>query len=129
MRTHRLALLLLIPLALAPFTPALATPAACAAKAATMLDALGHKDYTAASRLMGPQLQQPQQQKMLISMWEALIRDSWGPYQSHGDASTIVDDGTATSIRLPLQFEHGSTTATITCHPKRGGAIDEFVLL
>jgi hypothetical protein len=66
---------------------------------------------------------------MLISMWEALIRDSWGPYQSHGDASPIVDDGTATSIRLPLQFKHGSTTATITCHPTRGGAIDEFVLL
>jgi hypothetical protein len=129
MHAHRRALLLLIPLALAPFTPVLASPAACAAKASTMLDALGRKDYAAANRLMGSQLQQPQQQQMLISMWEALIRDNWGPYQSHGDASTIVDDGTAFTIRLPLQFEHGSTTATITCHPKSGGAIDEFVLL
>jgi hypothetical protein len=129
MRIHRPALLVLIPLAVAPFAPALASPADCAGKAATMLDALGHKDYAAASRLVGSQLQQPRQQQMLISMWEALVRDNWGPYQSHGDASTIVDDGTATTIRLPLQFEHGSTTATITCNPARGGAIDELVLL
>jgi hypothetical protein len=106
-----------------------AAPDACATKAATMLDALGRKDYVAASREMGPQLQAAAQQKMLISMWEALIKDNWGPYRSHGEAGTIVDDGTVTRIRLPLQFDHGSTTATITCNTKDGGAIDEFVLL
>jgi hypothetical protein len=94
-----------------------------------MLDALGHHDYAAASQHMGASLQAPQQQKMLISMWEALIKDNWGPYRSHGEADTLVDDGTVTRIRLPLQFDHGSTTATITCNTKDGGAIDEFVLL
>ncbi|MHB1058876.1 MAG: hypothetical protein ACYC0F_13445 [Rhodanobacter sp.] len=104
-----------------------AAPGTCATRAASMLDALGRNDYAAASREMGAPLQA--QQKMLISMWEALIRNNWGPYRSHGEAATIVDDATATTIRLPLQFDHGSTTATITCHPKEGGAIDEFVLL
>ena len=106
-----------------------AVPGACATRAATMLDALGRNDYAAASREMGPPLQAAAQQKMLISMWEALIRNNWGPYRSHGEATTIVDDGTVTTIKLPLQFDHGSTTATITCHPKQGGAVDEFVLL
>ena len=106
-----------------------AAPGACATKAATMLDALGRKDYVAASREMGPSLQDEQQQKMLISMWEALIRNNWGPYRSHGEASTLVDDGTVTRIRLPLQFDHGDTNATISCHAKNGGTIDELVLL
>lgn len=106
-----------------------ATPAACATRAGTMLDALGRNDYAAASREMGAPLQAAAQQKMLISMWEALIRNNWGPYRSHGEASTIVDDGTITKIKLPLQFDHGSTTATITCNPKEDGAIDELVLL
>ncbi|QRP62825.1 hypothetical protein I6J77_11855 [Rhodanobacter sp. FDAARGOS 1247] len=106
-----------------------AAPGSCATRAATMLDALGRNDYAAAGREMGPQLQGPQQQKMLISMWEALIKNNWGPYRSHGEATTLVDDGTVTRIRLPLQFDHGSTTATISCHAKDGGAIGEFVLL
>lgn len=106
-----------------------AAPGACATRASSMLDALGRNDYPAASREMGPSLQAAAQQKMLISMWEALIRNNWGPYRSHGEATTIVDDGTATTIKLPLQFDHGSTTATITCNPKEGGAIDELVLL
>lgn len=106
-----------------------AAPGTCATRAGSMLDALGRNDYPAASREMGPSLQAAAQQKMLISMWEALIRNNWGPYRSHGEATTIVDDGTATKIKLPLQFDHGSTTATITCNPKEGGAIDELVLL
>lgn len=106
-----------------------AAPGTCATRAGNMLDALGRNDYSAASREMGPPLQAAAQQKMLISMWEALIRNNWGSYRSHGEATTIVDDGTATTIKLPLQFDHGSTTATITCNPKEGGAIDELVLL
>ena len=106
-----------------------AAPGSCATRAATMLDALGRNDYAAAKAEMGPSLQDAQQQKMLISMWEALIRNNWGPYRSHGDATTLVDDGTVTRIRLPLQFDHGSTNATISCHAKDGGAIGELVLL
>jgi hypothetical protein len=106
-----------------------AAPGACATKAIAMLDALGHHDYAAASQHMGASLQAPQQQKMLISLWEALIKNNWGPYQPHGKAETIASDARATTIRLPLQFDHGSTTATITCNAKAGGAIDELVLL
>ena len=106
-----------------------AAPGACATRAATMLDALGRNDYAAAKAQMGPSLQDAQQQKMLISMWEALIRNNWGPYRSHGDATTLVDNGVVTTISLPLQFDHGSTNATISCHAKDGGAIGEVVLL
>ena len=106
-----------------------AVPGACATRAATMLDALGRNDYAAAKAQMGPSLQDAQQQKMLISMWEALIKNNWGPYRSHGEATTLVNDGTITTIKLPLQFDRGSTTATISCHAKNGGAIDELVLL
>jgi hypothetical protein len=106
-----------------------AAPGACATRAIAMLDALGHHDYAAASQHMGASLKAPQQQKMLISMWEALIKNNWGPYQSHGEAETIANDDRATMIKLPLQFDHGNTTATITCNAKEGGAIDEFVLL
>lgn len=129
MRTPHLAWLLLIPLTLAPFASVRATAEACAGKAAAMLDALGHEDYATARSHMGAKLQAEPQQKMLVSMWQALLRDSWGPYQSHGAASTVVDDGRATTIRLPLQFARGATTATITCDAEQGGAIDEFVLL
>jgi hypothetical protein len=129
MRTARFAPFLILPFALATFSHAQAAPGACETKAAAMLDALGHHDYAAASHHMGAQLQEPQQQKMLISMWEALIKNNWGPYQSHGEAETIVSDDRATTIKLPLQFDHGTTTATITCNAKEGGAIDEFVLL
>ena len=106
-----------------------AAPGTCATRAGSMLDALGRKDYAAASREMAPKLQEPQQQKMLISMWEALIKNNWGAYRSHGEAETVASDDRGTTLKLPLQFDHGSTTATITCNPKEGGAIDELVLL
>lgn len=129
MRTARFAPFLILPLTLATFACAQAAPGACEAHATAMLDALGHRDYAAASQHMGAQLQAPQQQKMLISMWEALIRNNWGPYQSHGAAETIANGDGSTTLRLPLHFDHGETTATITCDAKAGGAIAEFVLL
>lgn len=129
MRTHCPAILLIIPLTLLPLTAAQAATSACEKKASTMLDALGHKDYALASREMGTQLQAAPQQKMLISIWEALIRNNWGPYRSHGAAESVSNGDGSTTIKLPLQFDHGTTTATITCDPKQGGAVDEFVLL
>lgn len=129
MRTHYLALLLTIPLTLTPLTRTQAATSACETKAGAMLDALGRKDYVAASHEMGAQLQAAAQQKMLISIWETLIRNNWGPYRSHGAAESVSNGDGSTTIRLPLQFDHGSTTATITCTAKENGAIDEFVLL
>lgn len=128
---HRLIRLSIIPLALAlgPFARAQAAADACAVRAGTMLDALGRKDYAAASATMGAKLRAAPQQKMLASMWEALIRHNWGPYRSHGEATVRRNGDGSTTIRLPLQFDHGATTATITCDPQQAGAIDEFVLL
>lgn len=128
MRVPRLALPLIMLLTLVPLAPAQAGPGACASRADTMLDALGRKDYAAASREMGAQLQAAPQQKMLISIWEALIRNNLGPYRSHGTAETVANDNNSTTIKLPLQFDHGAIVATITCNHKEGGAVDEFVL-
>jgi hypothetical protein len=129
MHTARTTLLLLLPLALAPFAHARAATTECETKATAMLDALGRKDYAAASRDMGALLRTAPQQKVLISMWEALIRDNWGPYRSHGEGTAAANNGGTNTIRLPLQFDHGATTATITCDPKEGGAVTDFVLL
>jgi hypothetical protein len=124
---HRPALLLILPLVLAPLAHAHAAPGACETKAIALIDAMARHDYDTAKGHLDEHLRANSGQ--MGSMWESLVHDVWGPYRSHGEAqATLNGDGT-TTIRLPLQFDHGETTTTITCNPKEGGAVDEFVLL
>ena len=128
MKTHanRYNLLLLIPFAFVPVSGARATGRDCTAKAVATIEALARHDHEGARRDLDAQLRANSQQ--MEPMWDALVRQNWGPYRSHGQAESTTS-GARTSVRLPLEFEHGQTTATITCDPKEGGAIAEFSLL
>lgn len=115
---------------LATMTPpahALTTPDACPARAIATIEALARHDHDGARRQLDTQLRAHSQQ--MEPMWDALVRDNWGPYRSHGTAETRPNAGGVTTVRLPLEFEHGQTTATFTCNGKEGGAISEFSLL
>jgi len=128
MKTHanRYASLLLIPLAFVPASHARATPHDCTAKAVATIEALARHDHDGARRDLDAQLRANSQQ--MEPMWDALVRQNWGPYRSHGRAESITRGG-RTTVRLPLEFDHGQTTATFTCDPKEAGAIAEFSLL
>jgi len=128
MKTHanRYALLLLTPLAFVPVSHVRATPGDCTAKAVATIEALARHDHDGARRDLDPQLRANSQQ--MEPMWDALVRQNWGPYRSRGAAESTTN-GDRTTVRLPLEFDHGQTTATVTCDPKEGGAIVEFSLL
>lgn len=126
MRTHRL-VLLLAPFALAPLAHAQEAPVSCEGKSIATIEALARHDHDGARRYLSAMLVSNSQR--MEPMWDALIEQSWGPYASHGKAETIANGDHTTTVRLPLAFDHGATTATFTCDPKQGGAIVEFALL
>jgi hypothetical protein len=109
--------------------PAHAAPATCAAKAGAMFDALGRGDYETATRDMDEHLHSMSMPTMLPRMWEGMTRGSLGAYRSHGEpAVTRNDDGT-TTVSLPVTFERMTQSFSVTCDPKKGGAIVEMILL
>ena len=127
MNAYRFTLPLLAPLALASIAHAQVVPANCAAKAVATIEALARHDHDGARRNLDAQLVANSRQ--MEPMWDALIEQNWGPYRSHDSAETTANGDHTTTVRLPLRFDHGETTATFTCSPKEGGAIAEFSLL
>lgn len=125
MPAHRLLLPLL---SFAVASVAHAQPAAtCQAEAIETIEALARHDHGGARRYLDATLVANSQQ--MEAMWDALVQQNWGPYRSHGEAEATANGDRTTTVRLPLQFEHGQTTATLTCDPKQSGAIVEFSLL
>lgn len=127
MRTRHLALLLLTPLALTSLAHAQAAPVSCEGKSIATIEALARHDHEGARRYLGAQLVANSQQ--MEPMWDAMVEQNWGPYRTHGPAGITANGDRTTTVRLPLEFDHGATTATFTCDPKEGGAIVEFALL
>jgi hypothetical protein len=124
LRTHSVTLLLL---ALAPIAHAQTPPLSCEGRSIATIEALAHHDHEGARRYLSAELVSNSQR--MEPMWDAMIEQNWGPYGSHGKAETIANGDHTTTVRLPLTFDHGATTATLTCDPKQGGAIVEFSLL
>lgn len=128
MRTHLLVLPLLAPLAaFAPQAHAQAAPTTCSGKSIATIEALARHDHDGARRYLDAVLQSNSQQ--MEPMWDAMVEQNWGPYRSHGEPQETVNGDHTTTVRLPLAFDHGATTSTLTCDPKAGGAIVEFSLL
>jgi len=128
MRTHLLVLPLLAPLAaFAAQAHAQTAPTTCSGKAIATIEALAHHDHDGARRYLDAVLQSNSQQ--MEPMWDAMVDQNWGPYRSHGKPEETANGDRTTTVRLPLQFDHGATTSTLTCDPKAGGAIVEFSLL
>jgi hypothetical protein len=125
--TYLLAPLSLIPLALASSAYAQAAPLSCEGKSIATIEALAAHDHAGARRYLDAALVANSQR--MEPMWDALIAQNWGPYRSHGKAEVIANGDHTTTVRLPLEFDHGATTSTLTCDPKHGGAIVEFSLL
>jgi hypothetical protein len=130
MRTSRFHLLVLAAVA-APFCapPTHAAPDPCAAKAGAMFDALGRGDYAAATRDMDEHLRSVSMPSMLPRMWEGLTRNGLGAYRSHGEATATRNGDGTTTVSLPATFERTTQSFSVTCDPKKGGAIVEMVLL
>lgn len=128
MRTYPPALPLLLPFAaFAVQAHAQAVPVSCSGKFIATIEALARHDHDGARRYLDAALQTNSQQ--MEPMWDALIEQNWGPYRSHGVPEEIANGDHTTTVRLPLEFDHGATTSTLTCDPKAGGAIVEFSLL
>lgn len=128
MRTRHLILPLLAPLAaLAVQAHAQTAPVTCAARSIATIEALARHDHDGARRYLDAVLQSNSQQ--MEPMWDAMIEQNWGPYRSHGVPEEIANGDHTTTVRLPLTFDHGATTSTLTCDPRAGGAIVEFSLL
>ncbi|MBP1472668.1 hypothetical protein J7I44_00015 [Frateuria sp. MAH-13] len=128
MRTRHLLLPLLAPLgAFTIPSHAQVAPVSCAARSIATIEALANHDHDGARRYLDAVLQSNSQQ--MEPMWDAMIEQNWGPYRSHGVPEEIANGDHTTTVRLPLTFDHGATTSTLTCDPKAGGAIVEFSLL
>lgn len=128
MRTRHLLLPLLAPLgAFTIPSHAQVAPVSCAARSIATIEALANHDHDGARRYLDAVLQSNSQQ--MEPMWDAMIEQNWGPYRSHGVPEEIANGDHTTTVRLPLTFDHGATTSTLTCDPRAGGAIVEFSLL
>ncbi|UGB37395.1 hypothetical protein [Frateuria soli] len=126
-RTHRLNLLLAALAVFAAQAHAQAAHVTCSARSIATIEALARHDHDGARRYLDVALQSNSQR--MESMWDALIEHNWGAYRSHGVPEETAHGDHTTTVRLPLRFDHGATTSTLTCDPRAGGAIVEFSLL
>lgn len=122
--------LLLAATALLAATPCLAAndPDGCAYVAGRMFDSLGHRDYSGAAFMMDGQLQAHSFPKALPSMWDALLKDNFGAYRGHGQATVTHNADGTTTLSMPLHFERMEPTFVVTCDPAPSNTVREFAM-
>ena len=119
---------LLLAAALLVATPcfAAAQPDDCAYVAGRMFDSLGHRDYSGAAFMMDGELRAHSFPKQLPSMWDALLKNNFGAYRSHGEATVTHNADGTTTLSMPLQFERMSPSFLVTCDA--AGTVHDFSL-
>ncbi len=109
-----------------PSFAATAPSDACVTRAGRLFDALGERDYDAVAGLMDPQLRANSFPTLLPAMWDSLVKNNYGAYLSHGQATAMHNGDGTTTVSMPLNFERMTTAYRVTCD--QGGAVDELVM-